>query len=193
MNSTKIKKVIIFTGLTVAYTIIFQHSVRAFQFTFDEASSDVANGTYVYDINLEDGESLSSTDPANDLNVYNLAEVTNVFTDSAGPYTLSEDGGFDEISASLTVTNEDYSTTDNIVTIESTITTPGPIDYLGNSEGGATPSYTGSTLGPSVQAVPFEFSPSQGLFLVAGFWGLFYYRKHRKKRIANQELVSENN
>lgn len=41
--------------------------------------------------------------------------------------------------------------------------------------------------------VPFEFSPSQGIFLVAGFWGLSFYIKRRKKEIANQQLANENN
>jgi hypothetical protein len=41
----------------------------------------------------------------------------------------------------------------------------------------------------SVSSVPFEFSPTTGLFIVGGFWGLLRWQK-RKNIVSNNELKS---
>lgn len=165
-------KLLRFTCLTVAGTTIHQQTARAFTLTFDGVSSFEGVNTYTYSVTLQTGESLSTGDP---LVFQNLSGVTGGSANN--PYSLV---GSDPSSANFVVSaNQSGSQTfPGVITINSTAST-GTVNYSGGFSGGA---FSGTIDGPVVAPVPFEFSPSLGLAIVAGIFGLNYLRNQFYRR-----------
>ncbi len=166
-------KLLRFTCLTVAGVTIEWQTAQAFTFlSFDGVSSSEGVNTYTYSVTLQTGESLNTGDP---LVFQNLSGVTG--GSASNPYSLVDS---DPSSANFVVsTNQSGSQTfPGVISINSTAST-GTVNYSGGFSGGA---FSGTIDGPVVAPVPFEFSPSLGLAIVAGIFGLNYLRNQFRSR-----------
>lgn len=170
-------KLLTFICLTVAGTTIHQQTAQALTLSFDGVSSSEGVNTYTYSVTLQTGESLSTGDP---LVFQNLSGVTGGSANN--PYSLV---GFDPSSANFVViANQSGSQTfPGVITINSTAST-GIVNYSGGFSGGA---FSGTIDGPAVTPVPFEFSPSLGLAIVAGIFGLNYLRNQFRPRASDKK------
>ena len=165
-------KLLRFTCLTVAGVTIERQTAQALTFSFDGVSSSEGVNTYTYSLTLQTGESLSTGDP---LVFQNLSGVTG--GSASNPYSLVDS---DPSSANFVVSaNQSGSQTfPGVISINSTAST-GTVNYSGGFSGGA---FSGTIDGPVVAPVPFEFSPSLGLAIVAGIFGLNYLRNQFRSR-----------
>lgn len=164
-------KLLTLTCLTVAGVTKHQQTAQALTFSLNGVSSSQGVNTFSYSVTLQTGESLGTGDP---LIFQNLSGVTSA--SASNPYSLV---GFDPSSANFIVSaNESGAQTfPGVITINSTAST-GTVNYSGGFSGGT---FSGTINGPAV-SVPFEFSPSLGLAIMAGIFGLNYLRKQLDRR-----------
>lgn len=167
-----------FSSLLVLVTGLISTEANAFNLIYDDASS--GSGQYVYDLELEAGETIynvadSPLGLADVLNFTDLAGVTGVSVMPSGIYSVV---GFDEttvnLEVSITTTNDQASTItlDNIVTLfsdspEGIVNFDATFDDFGSIESTIT--------GPIIPEPSMVF----GLTTVLGFG--FLFKGKRKK------------
>jgi hypothetical protein len=162
-------------GLTLTGVFASQLTARALNLSYDGSSS--SGNTYVYDLTLAAGESISSGEI---LDITGLSGITNVTATSIYDDTLTNfNSGIDvTFTASTLTTNITGSsfTYDNAIILTSTSNTLGTINYEGYSNQGV---FNTTTTGPVAAgaAVPFEFSPGLGLILSTGLFGCHMLRR----------------
>ena len=187
MLSTKtIAKKIFLVFFSALATITNQTRVYAFEISLASSSPISSNEEfiYIYNINLESGESLEP-DNLNNLILTSLAEVTEVR--AFEPYSVAENG-FDSTSANFEVI-ADLSPETNfpgVIEITSTSSVVGNIDYLAFFNDGSSiiASSGGRVLGPTnASSVPFTFSPSLGLLISASFFSVYYLKRLCRSKV----------
>jgi hypothetical protein len=183
----------IFKHFTLAsFTLIgllsYQTKAQALNLLYDADSSDVDNGSFVYDIELDPDETISEFNflLIDGLDGIDDATANNIYTSpgNSDPFSVN-------FSANTNISSSDPRTYNNVITLLSTSKYLGDINYLGVSSIGVS---DGTILGPVASpltadsfdefpglatAVPFEFSPGLGVIISTGFLGMHLLRRKK--------------
>ncbi|MGD1918621.1 MAG: hypothetical protein ACFCAD_06875 [Pleurocapsa sp.] len=173
--NTIFRKLLTLTCLTTAGIIASTQNAQAFNFSLDPAS-DIANGEFKYDLELDAGESISDANPilADYLTLTNFSGAAV----ASSPYVLI---GSSSTSANFEIgsgnTTSGAITLDDVVTITSSNFMVGTINYDLTYSGGT----VNSTITGPV-AVPFGTSTNSANLILSGIFGVNYLRGKRKAK-----------
>jgi hypothetical protein len=173
-------------SFTLIGVLSYQTTAQALTFIYDADSSDVDNGSFVYDIELDPDETIGESNflLIDGLDGIDDATANNIYTSpgNSDPFSVN-------FSANTNISSSDPRTYDNAITLFSTSDILGDINYLGDSSIGFFVDTTQGPVAPLLTAnsfdefaglataVPFEFSPGVGIILATGCFGIHSLRR----------------
>ena len=171
-------KILIITSAALAGTLFQATSIHALTFSLN----DSVNGVFSYDLTLAPEESLNVEDP---FALTNLGGVTAV--NSTGNTNLQFTNNFNSTSANFSVltpvaASPNFQVFSNVITLTSN-NPVGNITYFALASGIGGGAFQSTAQGPVAGAVPFEFSPSLGLFMVGVIGAIIREAKNRHKQL----------